>query len=629
MSTSNENSRRRKPRSKTKGKGKATTNDGIEFDPNGTHQISRGQSLKEAKERRNEIKSEKLATMTPAERQTFQSYLHGGTDDGAANHHRKKRRFELQQDDKHGIDQKLTAEQKRVLEKRKRRNPDKKLQWKMERMETKRLEAAVAATDAEVILHTEMEGFVEADNDMEHTSRLTQLTLKRQHLDEQTARNIFDLSLTQYAPYGMRYDRSGRRSIIFGQNRSAGHVAIMDQHTFGLKTEFHLEERIKDGTFLHNNTMFALAQKKNVYIYDDDGTEIHRMTDHTDVNRLEFLPYHWLLATVGQAGWLKYHDTSTGDLISMHRSKLGPCSVMTQNPSNAIVHLGHTNGTVTLWSPASNEPLVKMLCHGGAPIRSLAIDRSGTYMVTGGADSYVRIWDLRMYRQTHSYSVVGGVPCGLDISQRGVLGIGHGSHATFWGPNAIKVKAKEPYMRHEMPGCGPVETLRFRPFEDVCGIGHQKGVSSIVIPGSGEANLDTTEYNINPYQDTRQRREGEVRALLDKLSPDMIALDPGTVGTVESSDPYLRRERIQDLEEEANRRKENEPKKKEKNKMRGRSKIQKKIGRKQKNVIDEQILKLREAREQERKEEKRAKSPGGKNMNKPKDDAPAALKRFF
>jgi U3 small nucleolar RNA-associated protein 7 len=249
-------------------------------------------------------------------------------------------------------------------------------------------------------------------------------------------------------------------------------------------------------------------------------------------------------------------------------------------------------------------------------------------MVTGGADRQVKVFDLRMYKETHGYFTAAGLPSSLDISQRGVLGVGHAGHATFWGPEALRAKVRDPYMHHGMPGCSPVETLRFRPYEDVCAIGHAKGVSSIVIPGSGEPNLDTMEYNTNPHQDKRQRREAEVHALLDKLSPDMIALDPDVVGTIEASDPHLRQERIRDEQEEANAKVI--PKKRQKTKKRGRSKIQTKLRRKTRNVVDEQTLKLREAREKERAAaEKAKKAEQGERHETPKESAPSALKRFF
>jgi U3 small nucleolar RNA-associated protein 7 len=326
---------------------------------------------------------------------------------------------------------------------------------------------------------------------------------------------------------------------------------------------------------------------------------------------------------------LKYQDTSTGDLVSTHRTRMGACDVMTQNKNNAVIHCGHMNGVVSLWSPASSDYLVKMLCHKGAPVHSVAVDKTGRYMVTGGADSQVKIWDLRMYKETHAYFTKGGVPSSIDISQKGVLGIGHGSNTTFWNPDAMKYKMKDPYMGHRLNGLGPVETVRFRPFEDVCGLGHAKGFSSIVIPGSGEANLDSMEYNLNPFQDTKQRREAEVRSLLDKLSPNMISLNPDVVGTVEEGDVHSRFERSKQLEEEANERKlrEGEVKPKEKKRMRGRSKINKKLARKKKNIIDENVLKLREAREEEKAE--RAKADKKDDPGEIKAQAPAALKRFF
>ena len=594
-----------------------------EDDIGGTNRIARGRSGKDSRVALKKIEeSDRFKNLTESEKERLQAHLNGPNA-----FQNKKRRQYLREDDKdpQNMD-KLNPFQKRSLLKRKRKG-DRILQAKMNQMETKRLEAALAGMDAEMILNTEEAGLLETENEMERTYKMSQLELKRFHLNEQTARHIFDLKLEQYNPYGMQYDRSGRFGVLYGQR---GHISLMDMHTLSLKKEFYLEqgETIRDATFLHNSTLFALAQKKNVFIYDDAGVEIHRLSEHIDVFQCQFLPYHWLLTTVGRTGILKYHDTSTGELVSAHRTKLGPCKVMRQNQSNAIMHLGHSDGKVTLWSPANSDYLVKMACHRGAPIHSLAIDKTGHYMVTGGADSKVKIWDLRMYKETHSYHTWGGPPVSLDISQRGILGIGHGCHTSFWKSEAIKYKVKDPYMNHSVPGCGPIETIRFRPFEDICGIGHQKGYSSIVIPGSGDPNLDTMEYNTNPFQDKKQRREAEVRALLDKLSPEMIAIDPDIVGTVEESNPHRRLERQQDLEEEANARKlaEGQVKPKEKKRMRGKNKIQKKLNRKMKNVIDENKLKLQELKEKERIQKEQSTEGEVKTA---KDDAPTAIKRFF
>ena len=595
--------------------------------------IARGTKLSSssaAVAKRKTLQKTKVNTATPEEKARIQNYLHHGP---TAEYNNKKRRQDLKFDDQQldmtlndshqHNNSKLTPHQQRALTKRKRMG-DRVIKANIDRMETKRLEAAIAATDAEVVLHTEQSGFIETETEMERTYKMTQGQLK-QHLDEQTARHIYDLNLDQYSPYGMNYDRSGRCGILYGKN--GGHVALMDMHTLSLKTEFHLQEKLRSAVFLHNTTLFAVAQQKHVFIYDDSGVQIHHLTEHQDIFQMEFLPHHWLLSTIGRTGYLKYQDTSTGELVSTHRTKLGACYVMTLNKSNAIIHCGHLNGVVTLWSPANSEYLVKMLCHKGGPVHSLAVDQSGRYMVTGGADSQIKIWDLRMYKETHAYFSRGGAPTSMDISQKGVLGIGHGSHTTFWSPDAIKYKVKDPYMGHFLNGKGPVESLRFRPFEDICGIGHAKGFSSIVIPGSGEPNLDSLEYNTNPFQDTKQRREAEVRALLDKLNPNMIALDPDVIATVEESDLHRVAERKQQLEEEANKKKElqGEEKPKEKKRMRGKSKIKKKLARKHKNIIDANVLKLKDAIEKEKAEKVALKT----GVSEKSETAPIALKRFF
>lgn len=51
---------------------------------------------------------------------------------------------------------------------------------------------------------------------------------------------------------------------------------------------------------------------------------------------------------------------------------------MSHNPYNAVTVLGHAHGCVSMWTPTSREPVVKMLCHKG-PIRAVAIDKRGLW----------------------------------------------------------------------------------------------------------------------------------------------------------------------------------------------------------------------------------------------------------
>ena len=106
--------------------------------------------------------------------------------------------------------------------------------------------------------------------------------------------------------------------------------------------------------------------------------------------------------TQGNAGYLKYQDVSTGQVVIEIPTRLGSPTSLKQNPHNAILHMGHQNGTVTLWSPNSTTPLVKLLAHRG-PVRSIDIDREGRYMVSTGQDMKMSVWDIRMFKEVNSY----------------------------------------------------------------------------------------------------------------------------------------------------------------------------------------------------------------------------------
>jgi U3 small nucleolar RNA-associated protein 7 len=77
-----------------------------------------------------------------------------------------------------------------------------------------------------------------------------------------------------------------------------GHLATFDWHSGRLGAEFHVRETVRDVQWLHNEMLFAVAQKKHIYIYDHTGMEVHCLKNHIEVNAMEFLPYHFLLATV-------------------------------------------------------------------------------------------------------------------------------------------------------------------------------------------------------------------------------------------------------------------------------------------------------------------------------------------
>lgn len=454
---------------------------------------------------------------------------------------------------------------------------DKKLKGKLKYTERVVRKAQEQAAKVNEWLLPEETGSLEPEG-IEQTWRYQQQDIV-QAAPKGVLHKVFDLNLQELGPYRLAFSRSGRHALIGGRK---GHLAMIDWEKLSTVCEVQVRETVRDVVYLHNETMFAAAQRQHVYIYDKRGIEIHCLKDHLEVNRLEFLPYHHLLCSVGQTGVLRYQDTSTGEVVAVHKTKQGSCDAMRQNPWNAVLCLGHANGTVSMWTPNLSTPAVKMLCHHG-PVRSLAVDPTGMYLVSSGADKTVKVWDIRTYRPLHTYNAPAPVGW-MDISQKGMLGVGYTRRVQIW-KDALVYKAKSPYLNHEVSG-GLIHDLKFRPYEDVLGIGHRGGVSSILVPGAGEPNFDS--YVANPYQTKKQRQEAEVHQLLDKLQPDMIVLDPGDIGKVVKEPSEVQKERQHEAEmANAARKMAKMEKNEKKTKMKGKNKPTRRQKKKQQNVIEE------------------------------------------
>lgn len=391
---------------------------------------------------------------------------------------------------------------------------------KLQKKENKINYAQEQAVRAEILL-TEEQGLLEVDEDSK-TTAISQKIIA-DNVDISAASKIFELNLN-FGPYRAKYSKNGRH-LLLGSNK--GHLAAFDWVTKKLHFEINVMESIHDISWLHVETMIAAAQKEWLYIYDNTGTEIHCVKKMDKILRMEFLPYHFLLAAVNEFGFMSWLDISIGEIVGHYNNHLGRTSVMTQNPYNGTLCIGNSKGVVSVWSPTVKEPLAKILCHK-TPLTAIAIDNSGMYMATSGVERSMKIWDIRNLDGPLQDYRLRSAPVHLEFSQKNMLAVGLDEVVEIYN-NCCSQTTEKPYLRHRM--AKTINNFKFCPYEDVLGIGTRSGFTSILVPGSGEPNFDALESN--PYQNKKQRKEAEVKALLDKIPAELITLNPFDITEVD------------------------------------------------------------------------------------------------
>ncbi|KAK6137886.1 hypothetical protein DH2020_028368 [Rehmannia glutinosa] len=237
---------------------------------------------------------------------------------------------------------------------------DKKLKGQLAVREALYGKSAQAAAKAEKWLMPSEGGYLEAEG-IEKTWRIKQEAIAGE-VDILSTRKQFDIVLPELGPYTLDFTLSGRYMVAAGRK---GHLALVDMKNMDLVKEFQVRETVRDVVFLHDQKLLAAAQKKYVYMYNENGTEMHCLKEHGAATKLQFLHKHFLLTSINKLGQLHFQDITTGQMIGNFRTGFGRSDVMQVNPFNNVVTVGHSGGTVSMWKPTSAAPLVKMLCHKG------------------------------------------------------------------------------------------------------------------------------------------------------------------------------------------------------------------------------------------------------------------------
>ena len=357
-------------------------------------------------------------------------------------------------------------------------------------------------------------GRLEVETAMERTFKVKQSELRTQ-VDLGTQFKLFDFPLPG-GPFSLLPSPSGRHLLSFS---ASGHVSVMDRHSMTALSDFTVGEVVNGAAFISED-LVAVAQRKYTYLYSN-GSEVHCLREamQKGVRFLEYLPFHYLLAGLNETGKLSYVDVSIGKQITQIGTAQGAPQTMAQSPGTGLLLTGHTNGCVNIWQPSMKTPAFKLLSHYGN-VTGLAVHPTQPHlMATSGQDMKLKIWAVRNVDKAVAQSSLAGRPAtSRHVSQSGMLAAGFGCRVAVY--DSAIFRANQPvYMSHMLPG-ETVQSARFCPFEDLLLVGSSRGIQSLLVPGAGSAQIDS--FANNPFETKKQKRETQVRNLLEKLPVNSI-----------------------------------------------------------------------------------------------------------
>ncbi|XP_062084566.1 uncharacterized protein LOC133790806 isoform X1 [Humulus lupulus] len=111
------------------------------------------------------------------------------------------------------------------------------------------------------------------------------------------------------------------------------------------------------------------------------------------------------LRTINSSNNISVHSTqSHGYVPTAAKGHKESVYALAMNDSGSLLVSGGTEKVVRVWDPRSGIKTMKLRGHTDN-IRALILDSSGRYCLSGSSDSMIRLWDLGQQRCVHSYAV--------------------------------------------------------------------------------------------------------------------------------------------------------------------------------------------------------------------------------
>ncbi|XP_027349476.1 WD repeat-containing protein 48 isoform X2 [Abrus precatorius] len=111
------------------------------------------------------------------------------------------------------------------------------------------------------------------------------------------------------------------------------------------------------------------------------------------------------LRTINTSNSVSMHTTQTHGYIPISaKGHKDSVYALAMNESGTILVSGGTEKVVRVWDTRSGSKTLKLRGHADN-IRALLLDSSGRYCLSGSSDSMIRLWDIGQQRCVHSYAV--------------------------------------------------------------------------------------------------------------------------------------------------------------------------------------------------------------------------------